>query len=403
MALEIKGVDISYCQSGLNYEKLKADGIKFAIIRASVTGTSSHKQFTDELLNRHVNGCISQSIDIGYYHYSCAVSVAEAKKEAAFIVEQIKKYPLPTYPVFFDAEEAQIANLGKKKATDIALAFIDEVERLGYPSGIYANPSWIEEFLEKDRILGHKDLWLAHWVSNPRQYGQKLWQSGLLYSAGMKIDADVCYVDYPAETAAWYKVHGITLPESTPKKSMDEIIDEIWDGLWGCGQQRYDDLTAAGYDYYAIQDEINRRQEEEAKKSEAEIKVGSTVMVKQGAKTYNGGYLAPFVCNRPHAVTELVRDRAVICYGNVVVAAVNVDDLALVSSESSTSTPTAPTIKVGSTVMLRRGAKTYDGGKLAAFVYNRPHIVSEINGDRAVITFEGTVVAAVNINDLTLA
>lgn len=403
MALEIKGVDISYCQSGLNYEKLKADGIKFAIIRASVTGTESHKQFVDELLNRHVNGCIDQGIDYGLYHYSCAVSAEEAKKEAQFVVDQIKKYPLPTYPVFFDAEDAQIADLGKEKATDIALAFIDEVERLGYPSGIYANPSWIEDFLEKDRILGHKDLWLAHWVSKPRQYGQKLWQSGLRYSAGMKIDADVCYVDYPAETAAWYKAHGIAVPESVPKKSMDEIINEIWDGLWGSGQQRYDDLTAAGYDYYAIQDEINRRQKAEAVKSDAKIKVGSAVMVKQGAKTYNGGYLAPFVCNRPHVVSEIFGDRAVICYDNIVVAAVNVDDLTLASAESSTSTPTAPNIKVGSTVTLRRGSKTFDGGKLAAFVYDRPHIVSELVGERAVITFDGKVVAAVNVNDLTLA
>lgn len=402
MALEIKGVDISYCQSGLNYEKLKTDSIKFAIIRASVTGTSTHKQFADDLLNRHVNGCIAQGIDYGFYHYSCAVSVEEAKKEAQFIAEQIKKYPLPTYPVFFDAEEAQIADLGKEKATDIALAFVDEVERLGYPSGIYANPSWIEDFLEKDRILGHKDLWLAHWVSNPRQYCQKLWQSGLRYSAGMKIDADVCYVDYPAETAAWYSAHG-KLPVAATKKSLDEIIDEIWDGLWGSGQQRYDDLTAAGYDYYAIQDEINRRQEEEAKVSEAEIKVGSTVMVKPGAKMYNGGSLASFVYPRPHTVSEIVRDRAVICYGNVIVAAMNVDDLTLASAESSTSTPTTPNIKVGNTVTLRRGAKTYDGGKLAAFVYDRPHIVSEINGDRAVITFGGDVVAAVNVQDLTLA
>lgn len=402
MELKINGVDISYCQSGLNYEKLKADGIKFAIVRASVTGTSSHKQFVDTLLNRHVNGCLDQGIDYGFYHYSCAVSVEGAKREAQFCVEQIKRYPLPTYPVFFDAEEGQIADLGKKKATDIALAFIDEVERLGYPSGIYANPSWVETYLEKDRILGHKDLWLAHWVKTPRQYGQKLWQSGLRYSAGMAIDADVCYVDYPAETAAWYKAHGVTLPESVPKKSMDEIITEIWDGLWGCGQQRYDDLTAAGYDYYAIHDEINRRQKEQAEASEAKIKVGSTVMVKPGAKTYNGGFLASFVCNRPHIVTEIIRDRAVICYDNIVVAAVNVDDLTLASAESPASTPTTPKIKVGSTVMLRRYATDYNGGKLAAFVYDRPHIVSEIKGDRAVITFGGYVVAAVNVNDLTL-
>ncbi len=127
----IPGVDISYCQQGLNYEKLKADGIKFAIIRSSVTGTGSHKQSVDNLFNRHVNGCISQGIDYGFYHYSCAVTVAEAKKEAQFCVEQIKQFPLPKYPVFFDAEEMQMANLGKKAATEIVTAFFDEVERLG--------------------------------------------------------------------------------------------------------------------------------------------------------------------------------------------------------------------------------------------------------------------------------
>lgn len=328
MALKIQGVDISYCQQGLSYEKLKADSIKFAIIRSSYTGTGTHRQGVDSLLNRHVNGCISQGVDYGFYHYSCAVTVAEAKKEAQFCVEQIKKYPLPTYPVFFDAEEMQMADLGKKAATDIALAFIDEVERLGYPSGIYANPSWVETYLDKTRIIGKKDLWLAHWVSTPKQYGQKLWQSGLRYSAGMQIDADVCYVDYPAETAAWYSAHG-KLPVVATKKTIDELVQEVLDSKWGDGQQRFDDLTSAGYDYYVVQDAVNKKIKEQEKNSTAPIKVGSTVMVKPGAKTYNGGYLAPFVSTRPHIVTEIVRDRAVICYGTVVVAAVNVKDLTL--------------------------------------------------------------------------
>lgn len=328
MALNIPGVDISYCQQGLNYEKLKADGIKFAIIRSSVTGTGSHKQFVDNLLNRHVNGCISQGIDYGFYHYSCAVSVAEAKKEAQFCVEQIKNYPLPKYPVFFDAEEMQLANLGKKAATDIALAFIDEVERLGYPSGIYANPSWVETHLDKTRILGKKDLWLAHWVSTPKQYGQKLWQSGLRYSAGMQIDADYCYVDYPAETAAWYSAHG-KLPVAATKKAIDEIVAEVWDGKWGDGENRYNDLMAAGYDYYAVQDAINKEIAEREKKSNSAIKVGSTVMLKQGSSTYEGGWIYPEVYDRPHTVSEIKRDRAVICYGTVTIAAFNIKDLTL--------------------------------------------------------------------------
>ena len=62
-----------------------------------------------------------------------------------------------------------------------------------------------------------------------------------------------------------------------------------------------------------------------------------------------------------------------------------------------------PKIKVGSTVKLNKGAKTYTGGNIASFVYNRNHKVKEIKGDRVVITYLGIVVAAVNIKDLTLA
>lgn len=51
---------------------------------------------------------------------------------------------------------------------------------------------------------------------------------------------------------------------------------------------------------------------------------------------------------------------------------------------------------------VNKGAKTYTGGGLAAFVYNRDHTVKQVSGDRAVITYGGVVVAAVKLADLTL-
>ncbi len=64
--------------------------------------------------------------------------------------------------------------------------------------------------------------------------------------------------------------------------------------------------------------------------------------------------------------------------------------------------PEAPAIAVGSTVRLRRGAADYTGKALAAFVYDRDHVVSSVSGDRVVITYGGTTVAAVHLADLTL-
>ena len=57
-------------------------------------------------------------------------------------------------------------------------------------------------------------------------------------------------------------------------------------------------------------------------------------------------------------------------------------------------------IKKGCVIRIKPGAKAYDGCSLADFVYTREYIVKEVNNDRAVITFEGIVVAAMKISDL---
>lgn len=60
------------------------------------------------------------------------------------------------------------------------------------------------------------------------------------------------------------------------------------------------------------------------------------------------------------------------------------------------------TIAVGDTVKLVDGAKDYDGHGLADFVYKRNYTVKQIDGDRAVITYGGVVVAAMKLSNLIL-
>lgn len=72
------------------------------------------------------------------------------------------------------------------------------------------------------------------------------------------------------------------------------------------------------------------------------------------------------------------------------------------SSKPSTPKPAA-TVKVGSKVKVKSGAKTYNGGGLASFVYKNTYDVIQINGDRVVIGIGKAVTAAVNIKDLTLS
>jgi len=62
----------------------------------------------------------------------------------------------------------------------------------------------------------------------------------------------------------------------------------------------------------------------------------------------------------------------------------------------------ANTIKVGSKVKVKQGAKTYTGGGLASFVYNTVYDVQQVSSDRVVIGLKGQVTAAVKLADLIL-
>ena len=246
----INGIDISFAQPSVNYNELAAAGVKFVIIRAGISESA------DSRVVQHVNGCRAAGIPYGFYWYSHAENVTEARREAAACVNVISNFNRPEYPVFFDAEENYIANAaGRQGMTDIALAFIGAIEESGYPSGLYANPDWIENRYDKQRIVGKVDIWLANWTYDPNvesryQYGQTMWQWGTRCIGDLLVDADICFVDYPKKTAAWYADFN--------KGDIYKTALEVIRGEWGSGLERKERLEAAGYDYYEIQSEVNR-------------------------------------------------------------------------------------------------------------------------------------------------
>ena len=113
--------------------------------------------------------------------------------------------------------------------------------------------------------------------------------------------------------------------EQVAKNTITDIAKEVLAGKWGNGADRKKRLESAGYNYLEVQAKVN-----ELLRGTPAVKVGSTVKVKEGAKTYAGGTLASFVYKRNHKVKEIKNDRAVITYEGVTVAAVNVKDLILV-------------------------------------------------------------------------
>lgn len=202
MNIQRHGIDISYANKNLDFDKIRAGGVCFAIIR------TGYRQKTDEMFESHIRNAINAGLDVGVYCYCTAKTPAEAKREAEYALELIKPYRL-TYPVFYDIEDQKVLSLSKTKLTNVALSFLETVEKANYRGGLYSNPSILENNLNREKILERYDLWLAHWTNDPNQaskykFGQKMWQWGAerIYGSGGNVDCDICYVDYPAIIAA---------------------------------------------------------------------------------------------------------------------------------------------------------------------------------------------------------
>ena len=145
---------------------------------------------------------------------------------------------------------------------------------------------------------------------------------------------------------------------------------------------------------------------------------GAVVSIVKGAKYYNGATVPSWVRAKNWIVKENPRgDRVVIDKSsdgkNSICSAISSKYLTIVSGgATSTTTTTAKpttatttaTIKKGSKVKVKSGAKTYTGGNLASFVYKTTYtVLEEPKGNRVVIGLNGKVTAAVNKKDLTLA
>lgn len=211
------GVDLSYCNGGVDYKSLKKakiDGgaVKFAMLRTSY-GCNK-----DRLLDKHYKGCKTAGIYVGAYHWLRAQNVAQARQEAEWLVKLLRDYSFD-YPIALDFEDGDLfaMKLSKEQYSAIVDAFMGVLERENYYVVLYTNPDTIRNRLTGSTLRKY-DLWLAHWTHGkaPGQYGQTMWQFaaygtaaevrdgnatdiGTVSGSGGPIDCDVSYVGYAAQ------------------------------------------------------------------------------------------------------------------------------------------------------------------------------------------------------------
>ena len=78
--MAIKGIDVSEFQGQIDWGKVKADGVEFAILRCGF-GMDVTSQ-DDKYIERNISECERLNIPYGVYLFSYANTVDKAKSEA---------------------------------------------------------------------------------------------------------------------------------------------------------------------------------------------------------------------------------------------------------------------------------------------------------------------------------
>lgn len=246
-----KGIDVSYHQGTIDWNKVKNTGIEFAIIRIGygMYDDQKDKQFENNYKNARANG-----IPVGVYHYSYATSVEEAKKEANLVVSWLNGRDLD-YPVYFDIENSSQAKLGKSTLNAMCRAFCEIIEKAGYWAGIYSNKDWATNKISGAELGKDYTYWIAQYNSTCTYTGPyAIWQ----YSSSGRVNGISGNVDMNYQYAEVGGKVGST-SSSSSKKSNETIANEVIAGKWGNGNARKTALTNAGYDYNAVQAIVNQK------------------------------------------------------------------------------------------------------------------------------------------------
>ena len=199
----VLGIDVSAWQEDINWVKVAATGVRFAMIRAGYRGYTKGAIQKDEYFDANMRGALANGIEVGVYFFSQAITPAEAEEEANLLLKWMKGYNV-TYPVVFDWEEQKYDNSRTKgcdgnTVTACALAFCKVIEDAGYTPMTYGSPSKVYNGGLALEYLQKYPFWLAHYTINAAptsfRYHYNIWQysdSGRVDGIRGKVDMDIC-------------------------------------------------------------------------------------------------------------------------------------------------------------------------------------------------------------------
>lgn len=262
--MAMKGIDVSEFQGSIDWNKVKKEGVEFAILKlANIYDYDAN--YKDSRFDTNYKNAKAQGIKVGAYIYNYCNTVDTLKNGLEWAIKKLdgKKLDLPLY---IDMEDKDIQGETKASLTEQCNEFAKYVKNKGFQAGVYANLNWLKNELNPNDFDKDISVWVAQYYKECQYEGDyDIWQ----YSSSGKVSgiSGNCDMNYLYNEDI-IKESGST--ENTDKKSVDELAQEVIDGKWGDGEARKKKLEDAGYNYNAVQNRVNEMLAK-PKKSVAEV------------------------------------------------------------------------------------------------------------------------------------
>lgn len=175
----LPGIDVSHHQGDIDWSAVKAAGMEFAMIRVGYRGYEDGVIHADETARFNLTQAKNAGLRVGAYFFSQAVTVEEAREEAAFTVEFLKDFDLDM-PVVYDweyvSEDVRTGAMEPETLVSCVRAFCDAVKDAGYEPVVYFNQELSKTLLDVTEVAAY-DFWLAMYSGEmDYPYKLRLWQ-----------------------------------------------------------------------------------------------------------------------------------------------------------------------------------------------------------------------------------
>ena len=186
------GIDVSKWQGAIDFAKVKEAGAEFVMIRVGHQNGVGGEYVLDPYFKRNIRKALDNKLKVGIYFYSYADSKKEARKQAEWVIKQIKDYDI-TLPVAFDFESFTSFNIMNLSLNEVAESYFSTLEDAGYDTMLYGSKNYLNTIWKYNT----NKVWLAHYTDKTdydKDYMMwQLCQDGVIDGINGFVDIDILY------------------------------------------------------------------------------------------------------------------------------------------------------------------------------------------------------------------